>query len=32
MENFVLVGAAGYIAPQHFKAIKSTKNNFNYSL
>ena len=27
MKNFVLVGAAGYIAPQHFKAIKSTKNN-----
>ena len=27
MKNFVLVGAAGYIAPQHFKAIKNTKNN-----
>ena len=27
MKNFVLVGAAGYIAPQHFKAIKSNKNN-----
>ncbi len=27
MKNFILVGAAGYIAPQHFKAIKNTKNN-----
>lgn len=27
MKNFVLVGAAGYVAPQHFKAIKNTKNN-----
>ena len=27
MKNFVLIGASGYIAPRHFKAIKDTKNN-----
>lgn len=27
MKNFVLVGAAGYIAPRHMKAIKDTGNN-----
>ena len=27
MKNFVLVGAAGYIAPRHFLAIKETGNN-----
>ena len=27
MKNFALVGAAGYIAPRHFKAIKDTGNN-----
>ncbi|MBS1759478.1 MAG: Gfo/Idh/MocA family oxidoreductase [Bacteroidetes bacterium] len=27
MKNFVLIGAAGYIAPKHFKAIKETGNN-----
>lgn len=26
-KNFALVGAAGYIAPRHMKAIKETKNN-----
>jgi UDP-N-acetyl-2-amino-2-deoxyglucuronate dehydrogenase len=26
MKNFVLIGAAGYIAPRHFKAIKETGN------
>lgn len=26
MKRFVLVGAAGYIAPRHFAAIKATKN------
>jgi UDP-N-acetyl-2-amino-2-deoxyglucuronate dehydrogenase len=25
--NFALIGAAGYIAPRHLKAIKDTKNN-----
>jgi len=25
--NFALIGAAGYIAPRHLKAIKETKNN-----
>ena len=24
MKNFVLIGAAGYIAPRHMKAIKET--------
>lgn len=27
MKKFALVGAAGYIAPRHMKAIKDTKNN-----
>ena len=27
MKNFALVGAAGYIAPRHMKAIKDMKNN-----
>jgi len=27
MKNFALVGAAGYIAPRHMKAIKETNNN-----
>lgn len=27
MKNFALVGAAGFIAPRHFKAIKETGNN-----
>ncbi len=27
MKNFVLIGAAGYIAPRHLKAIKGTGNN-----
>ena len=27
MKNFVMVGAAGYIAPRHMRAIKETGNN-----
>lgn len=27
MKNFALLGAAGYIAPRHLKAIKETNNN-----
>ena len=27
MKNFTLIGAAGFIAPRHLKAIKETKNN-----
>jgi len=27
MKNFILTGAAGYIAPRHMKAIKETGNN-----
>ena len=27
MKNFIIVGAAGYIAPKHLDAIKKTKNN-----
>ena len=27
MKNFALIGAAGYIAPKHLKAIKNTGNN-----
>jgi UDP-N-acetyl-2-amino-2-deoxyglucuronate dehydrogenase len=27
MKNFVLIGAAGYVAPRHLKAIKDTGNN-----
>ncbi len=27
MKNFLMIGAAGYIAPRHMKAIKDTGNN-----
>ncbi len=27
MQNFALIGAAGYIARRHIKAIKETANN-----
>ncbi len=27
MKNFALIGASGYIAPRHLKAIKDTGNN-----
>jgi UDP-N-acetyl-2-amino-2-deoxyglucuronate dehydrogenase len=27
MKNFLLIGAAGYIAPRHLKAIKETGNS-----
>ena len=27
MKNFAMIGAAGYIAPRHMKAIKDTNNN-----
>ena len=27
MKNFALIGAAGYIAPRHMKAIKDTNND-----
>ena len=27
MKNFILIGAAGYIAPRHMRAIKETGNN-----
>lgn len=27
MKNFAIIGAAGYIAPRHMKAIKDTSNN-----
>jgi UDP-N-acetyl-2-amino-2-deoxyglucuronate dehydrogenase len=27
MKNFAMIGAAGYIAPRHMKAIKDTKND-----
>ena len=26
MKNFALIGASGYIAPRHMKAIKETNN------
>jgi len=26
-KNFALIGAAGYIAPRHMKAIKDTNND-----
>ena len=32
MKNFALIGASGYIAPRHLKAIKDTKNNLVVSL
>ena len=31
-KNFALIGAAGYIAPRHLKAIKDTDNNLVVSL
>jgi len=31
-KNFALIGAAGYIAPRHMKAIKETDNNLVVSL
>jgi len=27
MKQFALIGAAGYIAPRHLRAIKETQNN-----
>ena len=27
MKNFIMIGAAGYIAPRHMKTIKNTNNN-----
>ena len=27
IKNFALIGASGFIAPRHMKAIKDTKNN-----
>ncbi len=32
MKNFALIGAAGYIAPRHLKAIKDTHNNLVVAL
>ena len=32
MKNFALIGAAGYIAPRHMKAIKETNNNLTAAL
>ena len=32
MKNFGLIGASGYIAPRHMKAIKDTKNNLIVAL
>lgn len=32
MKNFALIGAAGYIAPRHLKAIKNTDNNLMAAL
>jgi len=29
MKNFALIGAAGYIAPLHLKAIKNTGHNLS---
>ena len=29
MKNFALIGAAGYIAPRHFQAIKMTENHLS---
>ena len=28
MKNFALIGAAGYIAPRHLRAIKDTGNKY----
>lgn len=32
MSNFALIGAAGFIAPRHFKAIRETDNNLAAAL
>lgn len=32
MKNFALIGASGYIAPRHMKAIKETNNNLSAAL
>ena len=32
MKNFALIGASGYIAPRHLKAIKDTNNNLLVAL
>ena len=32
MKNFALIGAAGYVAPRHMKAIKETGNNLKESI
>ena len=32
MKNFALIGAAGYIATRHMKAIKDTGNNLSVAL
>ncbi len=32
MKNFALIGASGYIAPRHMRAIKDTKNNLIVAL
>ena len=32
MKNFVIIGAAGYIAPRHMKAIKETGNDLLVAL
>ena len=32
MKNFGLIGAAGYIAPRHLKAIKETGNNLSVAM
>src|SRR3989338_2748860 len=32
MKNFVLIGAAGYIAPRHMKAIKDTHHHLSVAL
>ena len=32
MKNFALIGAAGYIAPRHMRAIKESGNNLIVAL
>ena len=32
MKNFAIIGAAGYIAPRHMKAIQDTDNNLEAAL
>ena len=32
MKNFALIGAAGYVAPRHMKAIKDTGNKLEVAL